>query len=437
MKKCFIFSVCVLLTFTVIGCSGKKESGSGAATGGSATTASGTASGPETIEMWGWNAGQIEQLFAEYKRQTGANVNLNYSAVAQQEVFQKLQTVVSAGLDMPDVVPSEAGQRGTMIALDIWEDLLKPPYNFNINTFFPYLQPLVTNERRELVALPWDVTSAALAYKRDLAQQYLGVSNPVELQTLLPTWDAFIEAGRLLQAGTDGKIFMFCSLGNIYQIGSGQNPQPIVANEKLDMTPVVSTLQLVERFRDNRVADTIMIDTPAYNASYVDNTHIFYPCASWSPEYQIGPNDPQGPTHQWGLMVPPEGCFSWGGTANMIPKAAKHKLEAFKFISWLISKEGTLYEHNVMTMNMSNVEAFQDPSIASMGNKYFGDQNLGEILFGAIDTIKVRPVSRYDVVLQDTYNLVIEQMNSDRSVTSAKAAQIFETELRNKAPDIE
>jgi multiple sugar transport system substrate-binding protein len=388
--------------------------------------------------MWGWNAGQIEQIFAEYLRQTGAQVTLNYSAVGQQETFQKLQTVVSAGLDLPDIVPAEIGQRGTMMSLNIWEDLSKAPYNFDMERTFEYFKPLCTNESGELVALPWDVSSAALAYKRDLAEKYLGTSDPAELQAMLPTWDAFVQTGRQLQADTGGKIFMFASLTNIYQIADGQNPYPIIWNNKLDMeSSVRKTITKMVEFRNNKVVDNILETSPAYNASYADELHIFYPCASWSPDYQITPNDPNG-IGRWGLMIPPEGCFSWGGSSFMVPRNAKHKKEGFDFVDWILSKEGVIFQHNELGFNIGNREAFQDPAIAKMTSKHFGDQNLGEILFvQAIPTITVRPVSLYDVAIQDTYNLVIESINSNASMDVNAAARLFETELRNKVPDLQ
>jgi multiple sugar transport system substrate-binding protein len=424
MKKSVVFlSFFVLLIISLAGCA-KKETKE-------------AAGGPVTIEQWGWNAGEIEQIFAVYKAATGADVSMNYQAVQQQEVFQKLQTVVSAGLDLPDIVPSEIGQRGTMLGLDIWSDLEKAPFNFDANTFHKYFNALCRNERGELVCLPWDVTSSGLAYKRDLAEKYLGTSDPDELMKMLPTWDAFVQEGVKLQQKTDGKIFMFASLTNIYQIASGQNPQPIIQNNRLDMTPVKATLEVVARFRDNKTADNIVGDTPAYNASFVDDTHIFYPCAGWTPNYQIMPNDPNGPTHIWGLMVPPEGMFSWGGSGHLIPKNAKNGLEGFKFASWLISYEGSKWEAENLAFYMTNVELYKDPKYSVVINRFFGDQDLGVIFYGAIDTINVRPVSIYDVAIQDTFNLVIENLNSDRNLTAAKAAEIFETELRNKAPDVQ
>ena len=133
--------------------------------------------GTETITMWGWNAGDIEKIFNAYKEETGADVSLDYVTVQQEESFQKLQTTISAGLDLPDIVPSEVNQRGTMLSLDIWEDLSAAPYNFDKSQIFEYEIPLCSNEKGELCALPWDVSTAGLAYKRDLAKEYLAKAN--------------------------------------------------------------------------------------------------------------------------------------------------------------------------------------------------------------------------------------------------------------------
>ena len=63
-----------------------------------ATDASDSADGDaETITMWGWNAGDIDKIFAAYKEKTGADVELEYVTVQQEESFQKLQTTISAG----------------------------------------------------------------------------------------------------------------------------------------------------------------------------------------------------------------------------------------------------------------------------------------------------------------------------------------------------
>jgi multiple sugar transport system substrate-binding protein len=389
------------------------------------------------VTMWGWNAGDIQKIMAEYIKQTGAKVTFDYVTVQQAECFQKLQTTIGAGLDMPDIVPSEIGQRGTMMSLDIWEDLSKKPYNFKESTTFDYFMPLCKNEKGQLVCLPWDISTAALAYKKDLAKKYLGTDDPAQLQKMLPDWDAFKKVGLNVYNKSNGKIFMFASLSNVKQIIDGQNPATIIKNNKLDMnSSVKKTIARMIDFRNSKIVDNIIETSPAYNASYADDIHIFYPCASWSPNYVIDPNDPKG-IDSWGLMIPPGGCFSWGGSGHMIPKKAKHKMEAYKFISWLISKEGTISQKKTVNYNIANREAYNDPDFAQMSDKNFGKQNLGKILFvDAMKNIKVRPVSVHDVAILDTWNLVTEAINNDKNLDFNGAVKMFEQELRNKIPDL-
>ena len=424
-----------LLVSMLAGCGGSGDDTSGG--GGGDTTGDGYGDGTGTFTMWGWNAGEIDKLFDVYKETTGADVELDYVTVQQAEAFQKLQTTVSAGLELPEIVPSEVGQRGTFLALDIWDDLGSDPYNFDTSMIFDYYIPLCSNEEGQFVCLPWDVSTAALAYKKPLAEEYLGTSDPDELAALLPTWDAFVEKGNEVQSASGGEVFMFASLTNIYQIAYGQNPDPIITEDgKLNMDPVNATLDLVTTFRDNKTADTILESSPAYSASYADDTHIFYPCASWSPNYTIAPNDPEG-IDRWGLMLPPEGCFSWGGSGFLIPTDADNKLAGYNFCSWMLTKEGTEKSYETCMYFNCNKEAYEDPEFAQMKIEQFGDQNLGEILFvEAMENIEVRPVTQYDVNINEVWSLVVEAVNSDASMDAAAAAEMFKTEVTNRAPEL-
>ncbi len=392
---------------------------------------------PTEITIWGWNAGDIEKVFARYVEDTGANVTLNYVTVQQAEAFQKLQTTLASGLDMPDIVPSEAGQRGTMAALDIWENFLAEPYNFDLSNIFEYQVNLCSNAKGELVFLPMDISSAALAYKKSLALEYLGTDDPYELAEMLPDWDAFLEKGIEVRDASDGKIFMFASLTGVKQVLDGQNPQPVITDNKLDMTSINTTLGVMEKFRDNGIVDNMDESSAAYSASYADDIHIFYPCASWTPAYTIAPNDPDG-ADRWGLMIPPCGCYSWGGSALGIPKEAPHKDEAYAFLTWFTSLEGCKAVYDVVHWNDSNPAMYEDENYNQLYSENFGDQNIGQILFvDAMQNIQVRPISEYDATMTDAWSLVIQAMISDKSLTAEGAAEMFQQELYNKIDFLE
>ncbi len=398
-----------------------------------------TASAEEPVELtiWGWNAGDIEKIFDKYVEATGANVTLNYVTVQQAEAFQKLQTTLASGLDMPDIVPSEVNQRGTMASLDIWENLLDEPYNFDISNIFPYQVNLCSNARGELVFIPMDISSAALAYKKALTKEYLGTDDPDELAAMLPDWDAFQAKGEEVRDASDGKVFMFASLTGVKQVLDGQNPIPIIEDDVLDMTSPKATIDVMARFRDAGIVDNMDESSAAYSASYTDDIHIFYPCASWTPNYVITPNDPDG-VDRWGLMIPPCGCYSWGGSALGIPKEAVHKEEAYAFLTWFSSEEGCKTVYDTVNWNDSNPAMYEDENYNQLYSENFGDQNIGEILFvKAMENINVRPISEYDATIFDTWSLVTQAMISDKDLDADAAAEMFSQELYNKIDTLE
>ena len=54
----------------------------------------------------------------------------------------------------------------------------------------------------------------------------------------------------------------------------------------------------------------------------------------------------------------------------------------------------------------------------------------------AMPTINLRPVSEYDVTITEVWNYVIEAVNSDSSMDTDSAMELFETEIRNKLPEL-
>ncbi|MDR2246516.1 MAG: hypothetical protein LBE17_07610 [Treponema sp.] len=80
--------------------------------------------------------------------------------------------------------------------------------------------------------------------------------------------------GKEVQVASAGKVFMLYGPSAIFQISSGQNSAPIIQNNKLDLAPVKAVIDEIVRFRDNGIADNIINDTPAWSASFVDDTHM-------------------------------------------------------------------------------------------------------------------------------------------------------------------
>ena len=51
-------------------------------------------------------------------------------------------------------------------------DLSAEPYNFDESTIFDYFGPLCKDENGAFVCIPMDISTAGMAYKKDVAERY-------------------------------------------------------------------------------------------------------------------------------------------------------------------------------------------------------------------------------------------------------------------------
>ncbi len=300
-----------------------------------------SAAADREVTIWCWDTGDTrKQMHDEFTKATGIKVNL--VAVESKDMTQKLQTTLASGGEMPDIAWLEATFRGKLLSLDIWEDITSDPYNFDTSQVLDYLIPLETAEGGQYVG-PECPSVAGMAYKRELAKEYLGTDDPQELEAMLSDWDAFIEKGKEVAEKSGGTVFMLSSLGAAGQMLKGQSTAPFVEGDKLNLD--ASMRPILEKLLEMKQAgmvDVLDFSSAEEGASYAGDEHIFYPCANWSVEFTIKSNDKDG-QGRWGFMLPPGGPFPWGGTVMGVPRGAVHKEEAVEYIRFFFASEEALY----------------------------------------------------------------------------------------------
>ena len=245
---------------------------------------------------------------------------------------------LASGGEMPDIAWLESTYRGKLLSLDIWEPIEEEPYNFDTSQVLDYLIPLETTEDGQYVG-PECPSFAGMAYKRELAKEYLGTDDPDELTAMLSDWDTFIEKGKEVQEKSGGTVFMMSSLGAAGQILKGQSNTPFIEDDKINLeTSMKPILETLLELKQSGTVDVLDFDSAEEGASYADDIHIFYPCANWSVKFTIKANDKEG-EGRWGFMLPPGGGFPWGGTVMGVPKTAENKEGAVEYIKWIFGSE--------------------------------------------------------------------------------------------------
>lgn len=392
-----------------------------------------------TLTVWGWDENYFKTMTAEFNK-TYPNIKFEYTPVSNGDYLQKLQTALASGGDVPDILWSIIDSRGRAFELDTWEALDKAPYNFDKSQVFDYIQPYMVNSKGDVVGIEQCINPAGLAFRRELAKQYLGTDDPAELSKKVSNWDQFIEVGKQVKEKSGGKVFMLPGMTDALQILDSQNPTPVVENGTINITKVYKTeLEYLVKFRDAGIVNKLESWSPAWYASYGEPINMFAGCATWTPQFVIQPNDKDGKGKaHWGLMNAPGGNFSWGGTAMGISKSSKNKEAAWQFIKFATaSQEGAKAAKSIGFLT-SYKEPYKDAEFASDKNEWFGGEDIGKFFMNDVaPNIKVRPMSQYDNVIHDALVLVSTSINNDPKITAQDALKKFIDEVHNKIPDAE
>ena len=391
------------------------------------------------VVIWGWDETEIlkDNLTEVYPQ-----VTINYVTIAHTDLPQKIQTTLASGAQMPDVIQLEAATRGKMFALDCWENFSEAPYNVDKNIFTIDQLPVSVDENGNLLGLPMGSVPSAMAYKRSLTKEYFGTDDPEELSVMFSTWNDYVEKGKEVNEKSGNTVKMFAGLSDLYNVLIGQTIIPFTEGDKLNieesLTPIFE--QLVA-FKQAGIVDTLEQDSPALMASYADSTHIFYPCAQWSPRWVLKPNDSRD--GEWGLMELAGGAVNWGGGVYSIPKTALNKEGAFAIIKWLtMDPESAVPRRDELEVFTAIKSVYDDPDFYSREDSFFGGQDIDKLfaytIIPKMDETNVRPLNKYDVEVKDAVSSALKTINAspDGNVDISSLISQVEQDILSRCPEL-
>lgn len=440
-----IMMTAMILCITMAGCGAKPSSEETSAGENSqteeimASTGNGEAEETVTLTIWSYTEQLLTPMIEGYKKEH-PNVEFEVTYVAGDEIYQKLVASMTTGLELPDMVAHEVGQRGEILSLDVWENLEDAAYGLNRNVFFDASVALIVNPDNEAVCIPWDMDMCGLAYKRDLARQYLGTDDPAALEEMMSDWTRFIAEGVNVLEKSGNSVYMFPSLSDAATIISRQNAVPyLTENGELDLKATWgSAMDTLANMRDAGITKGLSMWTPAWASSFGEKDCIFYPCATWMPLSYITEYSAESDVGNWGLMLPPEGACIWGGTAVGLTNASSHKEEAWDFMNYFLSGEGIQISKDSSGFFTHVESAYEDMSFTSWTTELFGTQDIGEKFFSdAFMTVQARPVTEYDQQIDNAANLVLQSMITDQNIDGEKAIEMMAEELVNAGLELE
>lgn len=421
------------------GCSDKPEESAGKTeeSAGKTEEPSDKTEEQVTITVWTWDSGYIEATSTAYM-ETHPNVNIEVTAVEHGDMLSKTQRALASGSEVPTILTLDNLFIENWKAMDILEDLTQ--YGFDNSEYVESLAEQSVTADGEVIGAQLNVCPAGIAYKRDLAKEYFGTDDPEELFQIFNSYDAYVEKGAEVYEKSDGKVHLFHSAQAVaewlYFASNIPNMDGDTINYTEKMTDIMSILA---KLRDANAVDTYQNGTPEANATYADDTHIFYPCPNWSPAYYIQGNDPDR-VGNWGIMHAPSDYNHGGGAAGITKSATEEqKQTAYDFIVWSTQGDGATAARDAVGYIVPYKPLMEDAEwvkCTEETKEYFGGQDITELFYQEIaPNMEIATPTLWDESMINVRTNLAQLLTDDKDMTLEEALKVGKEQLTQLVTD--
>ncbi|MFD7628387.1 extracellular solute-binding protein [Streptomyces sp. NPDC059851] len=394
-----------------------------AACGGPSEGAPDSADGKVTItvDLFGSFGYEEAGLYAEYEQLHPGVTVKQTDTEDEADYWKSLQTRLAGGGGLADVQAVEVGRIASVAQQqgDRFEDLRTYGAGALEGEFAGATWAAATGRNGEVLGLGTDVGPEAMCYRTDLLARAGLPTDREELAQKWSTWEGYLELGRQYKVGAPDKSAWLDSVGSLYSVMIGQQKERYHdASGKLiwETNPALKTAwEASVTAAQSGLSANLDQWSPQWNQAFAAGSFATLPCPAWMLGYIKGQAGDAG-KGKWDVAKLPAGAGNWGGSYLAVPRAAKHKKEAYALIAWLTAPEQQAKVFRKQGNFPSATRAIAQ--ISDTVDPYFSNAPIGRI-FG--DAAKASPVQV----------LGVHDQNIARQITNA----LGEVERKGTAPD--
>ncbi|MFG3406849.1 ABC transporter substrate-binding protein [Streptomyces sp. NPDC048142] len=376
-----------------------------------------------TVDLFGSFGFKEAGLYEEYQK-LNPDVTIKQSDTQDEaDYWKSLQTRLAGGGGLADVQGVEVGRIAsvTQQQSDKFQDLKEFGADKLKDEFAEAKWSAATTEDGRILGLGTDVGPEAMCYRTDLFEEAGLPTDREELAKKWATWDGYLELGKQYKKKAPAKSAWLDSVGSLYGIMIGQEEERYYdASGELiyEKNPAVkeawdASVTAAEAGLSAKLDQW----SPQWNQAFAAGSFATIPCPAWMLGYVKGQAGEAG-KGKWDIAELPGGAGNWGGSYLSIPRAAKHKKEAYALIEWLTAPEQQAKVFQKQGNFPSSTGAIE--TIADAKDEYFSGAPIGRI-FG--DAAKESPVQVLGVHDQNVMQQITNALSEvERKGTSSDEA---------------
>lgn len=403
-----------------------------------------------TLLTYGGNTVEFEN-WLEYSDYTEDECKLVYLGTSGYDAPERYDRMFAADedIDMFVVEPdwgvkymNDEKRVASLEALGFTEDSFMNSYSYTLEIG----RATEGANAGKLVGASSLVCPAGFAYRTDLAEEFLGIKTPEEMQYKIDDWDRFITTACEVGDRSEGTVAFVDSIDGMFHAYSQSRTTPWVKDGKVifDDSLEKRILDVGTAWKSGGIGKKGQWTSEWENGG--KNSEIMgYFVAEWSINESIFLGKIAEETMgQWGLIQGPNPHF-WGGTW-LLPNAAMDNAEEAKSFVYhsCIDAESMMgmAEDGYFVNNTAVMETLADSGYGKdFGKALFGGQNYLEVLHESAKAIDNKGlVTPYDPVIKsellEALRTELEKMGEGGSVNYDKVIQNAKDEIKNVYPGL-
>ena len=334
------------------------------------------ATGGDTFTVAAWNADDVPAMLEQWKKATGTSddkVNFINFDVGGGSASEKYDALFNDNADL-DVYFCEADWALKYINDDTKTAPLEQ-LGFTDDNFadiYSYTDEIGKDSNGVRKGVSWQAAAGGFAYRTDLAEQYLGVTSPEEMQAKISNWEDFVSTAEDIAEQSGGKTALADTLGGMWQVFAAGRTTPWVVSNALEIDASCEEFaNYAKRLWDcGGVTKNPQWDASWYASGQDDSAMGFF-VSTWGFGDAIlaqAAGGEGGATYgKWNVCQGPAPYF-WGGTWIVVNPATDNAEEAQSFIKTFTVDPDSIKEYALSKPEYCNNQAVMQEIVDSNEN---------------------------------------------------------------------
>lgn len=309
---------------------------------------------------------------------------------------------------------------------------------------YAYTMDIGKDSSGVIKGVSWQAAPGGWCYRTDLADSYLGVKSPEEMQAKVGNWEDFQATAKEVYEKSGNKTAITTSLGGIWQAFAANRTQPWVKDDKLVVDEQCNTfIKLAKNMRDNNYVPDLGQWTPEWKAAGQTDDTMGYFISTWGFGEAIlltAAGGVGGATYgKWNVTLGPTPYY-WGGTWICVSPKTDNADMAASFINYFTVDKTSMEKYALAKPEyVNNLEVMQKiVDEKTNSNDLLGGQDQFAVLHESGKAINLNGlITPYDASVKQAFIDAVNAYCNGETADEAACLDDFKNRVSESVQDIE